>query len=162
MYFADQTTNLRTWFKDERIGLYTEDWVHSYEFLVDMSVPKPTVTVVLAYSDPPSQAGSSEVLVNDLDLNVTDGASISIVNQKACPIDPFTLSPVKGCSLPISDRVNNVEKAVFNPPFWLKCTYTKATTTEYKKCSDDGQYGALLKVVTSKDPVSVWVKVRNF
>jgi len=162
MYFADQPLGQRVWFKDERIGFYVADWVHSYEFLVDMAVSNPTITVVLTYTDPQGVAGSSEVLVNDLDLNVTDGRTISIVNNRACPIDPFTNGPVKGCSLPISDRVNNVEKTTFALPPWLKCTYVKATATEYKECASTGTYGALLRQEKSTDPVSVFVKVRSF
>lgn len=160
--FADRPSLTRTWFKDEKVGLSLQDWVHSYEFLVDTTNGPATITTVLTYTDPPGAAGSSEPLVNDLDLNVTDGRSIGVVNLQSCPIDPFSQKPVKGCNPPISDRANNVERDVFPVPPWLKCTYTKATTTEYQQCADDGQYGALLMQERSKDPVKVSVKVRAF
>lgn len=38
------------------------------------------MNVVLAYTDPPGMPGATEVLVNDLDLNVTDGFSIATIN----------------------------------------------------------------------------------
>ena len=160
--FADRPSVTRTWYKDEKVGLTLEDWVHSYEFLVDPSKGPATITALLAYTDPPGASGSAEPLVNDLDLNVTDGRSIGVVNLQSCPIDPFSQQPVKGCNLPISDRANNVERAVFPVPPWIKCTYIKATTNEYQQCVDDGQYGALLKFEYSGEPVKVQVKVRAY
>jgi hypothetical protein len=35
----------------------------------------------MTYTDPPGVAGATEVLVNDLDLNVTDDKSIAVINE---------------------------------------------------------------------------------
>jgi hypothetical protein len=56
--------------------------------------------------------------------------------QRPCPIDPFTEEPIKTCKLPISDRSNNVEKAVFPVPHMFKCTYSKVREVMTNTCNE--------------------------
>ena len=75
-------------------GGSTHTYSHSFTFSVDLGASSDTtIHAVLVWTDPPAAPGAADgtggatVVLNDLDLEVTDGIDSAAVNGRTCPRD---------------------------------------------------------------------------
>ncbi|EKX35135.1 hypothetical protein GUITHDRAFT_146719 [Guillardia theta CCMP2712] len=170
LFFKDRGSSMRLWVEDERVGLHETGSVHEYQFQINMTEDGTRLSVALVWTDPPpppadaatAAAGGGagiSLLVNDLDLNVSDASSISFVNGLVCPIDPMTDLYRTDCPRPIPDRANPLEATTFPVKHRLQCNYARGSALEYGKCSKEDSYGLLLSSSIDRSPVTVTIRL---
>lgn len=112
LYFTGDTRRMRVWDLPNAQGLSTGD---TLTFDVNIAQGQP-FRATLVWTDPEGTPGAAKVLVNDLDMTVTNSAGTFIAN-----VFGTDGNSAAGGS---PDRLNNVEQVAFTAPAGGKYTIT--------------------------------------